>query len=83
MSDPNDFSAFLEQRRQVAQAYVNGDAGPLGEIATQANPATVTGPIKVPICIAGALICIALLFAELRNQYGPRAKFTGTDPESP
>jgi ketosteroid isomerase-like protein len=44
MSDPTDFTAFLEQRRQVAQAYVNGDAGPLGQIATQANPATFFPP---------------------------------------
>lgn len=44
MSDPTDFTAFLDQRRRVAQAYVNGDAGPLGEIATQANPATFFPP---------------------------------------
>jgi ketosteroid isomerase-like protein len=44
MSDPTDFIAFLDQRRRVAQAYVNGDAGPLGEIATQANPATFFPP---------------------------------------
>jgi ketosteroid isomerase-like protein len=44
MSDPTDFTTFLDQRRQVAQAYVNGDAGPLGEIATQANPATFFPP---------------------------------------
>ena len=44
MSEPTDFDAFLEQRRAVAQAYVNGDAGPLGEIATQANPATFFPP---------------------------------------
>ena len=44
MSDPNDFTAFLDQRRQVAKAYVNGDTGPLGEIATQANPATFFPP---------------------------------------
>ena len=44
MSDPTDFTAFLDQRRRVAQAYVTGDAGPLGEIATQANPATFFPP---------------------------------------
>jgi ketosteroid isomerase-like protein len=44
MSDQTDFSAFLDQRRRVAQAYVSGDAGPLGEIATQANPATFFPP---------------------------------------
>ena len=44
MSDETDFTAFLERRRVVAQAYVNGDPGPLGEIATQANPATFFPP---------------------------------------
>lgn len=44
MTDQDDFTAFLDQRRQVAQAYVNGDAGPLGEIAAQANPATFFPP---------------------------------------
>ena len=44
MSDTDDFDAFLGQRRAVAQAYVNGDPGPLGEIATQANPATFFPP---------------------------------------
>jgi len=44
MSQQDDFTAFLDQRRAVAQAYVNGDAGPLGEIAAQANPATFFPP---------------------------------------
>ncbi len=44
MSDQDDFTAFLDQRRAVARAYVNGDAGPLGEIATQSNPATFFPP---------------------------------------
>ena len=44
MSEQDDFTAFLDQRRRVAQAYVNGDAGPLGDIATQTNPATFFPP---------------------------------------
>ena len=44
MTSDAEFTAFLDQRRRVAEAYVNGDAGPLGEIATQANPATFFPP---------------------------------------
>ena len=44
MTPDAEFTAFLDQRRRVAQAYVNGDAGPLGEIAAQANPATFFPP---------------------------------------
>ena len=44
MTSDAEFTAFLDQRRRVAQAYVNGDAGPLGEIAAQANPATFFPP---------------------------------------
>ncbi|MBO9710966.1 MAG: nuclear transport factor 2 family protein [Caulobacter sp.] len=44
MNLDDDFTAFLERRRAVAQAYVNGDAGPLGEIATQSNPASFFPP---------------------------------------
>ena len=44
MTDQDEFTVFLAQRRQVAQAYVTGDAGPLGEIAAQANPVTFFPP---------------------------------------
>ncbi|KQY29666.1 hypothetical protein ASD38_10050 [Caulobacter sp. Root487D2Y] len=44
MTDQDDFTAFLDQRRKVARAYVNGDADPLTEIAAQANPATFFPP---------------------------------------
>jgi ketosteroid isomerase-like protein len=44
MTQQDHFTAFLERRRSVAQAYVNGDAGPLGEISTQANPASFFPP---------------------------------------
>ena len=44
MTPDAEFTAFLAQRRRVAQAYVNGDAEPLGEIAAQANPVTFFPP---------------------------------------
>jgi ketosteroid isomerase-like protein len=34
-----DFEQFLKQRTEIALAYVNGDAGPLGEIVTRREPA--------------------------------------------
>ena len=40
----NTFEHFLQQRRQVASAFVNGDPGPLNEISTSIDPATIFGP---------------------------------------
>jgi ketosteroid isomerase-like protein len=44
MTAQTDFEAFLAQRRAVAQAYVTGDAGPLGEIAAVRSPASFFPP---------------------------------------
>lgn len=38
------FDDFMQQRRQVAAAFVNGDAAPLGRISTASDPATIFGP---------------------------------------
>ena len=38
------FDSFLQQRRRVATAFVNGDPAPLGEISTSSDPATIFGP---------------------------------------
>jgi ketosteroid isomerase-like protein len=38
------FDSFLQQRRRVAVAFVNGDSGPLNEISTSTDPATIFGP---------------------------------------
>jgi ketosteroid isomerase-like protein len=39
-----DFDTFLEIRRQAAQAYVNGQAGPLDQLAATACPASFFPP---------------------------------------
>lgn len=39
-----DFDSFLEIRRQAAQAYVNGQAGPLDQMTATACPASFFPP---------------------------------------
>jgi len=38
------FDKFMQHRREVAAAFVNGDPVPLHEISTLADPATFFGP---------------------------------------
>jgi ketosteroid isomerase-like protein len=40
----SNFDAFLEIRRQAAQAYVNGQAGPLDQLTATACPASFFPP---------------------------------------
>lgn len=40
----SDFDAFLETRRAAAQAYVDGDAGPVSRLAATASPASFFPP---------------------------------------
>jgi len=40
----NSFESFMQQRRRVAAAFVNGDPAPLRDISTVHDPATIFGP---------------------------------------
>lgn len=43
-TDTESFTEFMAQRREIAEAYVNGDAEPLRDIVTHAMPATFFPP---------------------------------------
>jgi len=42
--DARDFDSFLLTRTHAAEAYVNGDAGPLTALAARSSDATFFGP---------------------------------------
>lgn len=41
--DLQDFKQFMKQREDALQVFVEGDAGPLGKIATHTSPASIFG----------------------------------------
>lgn len=47
-----NFDEFMERRKQASDAFINGDPGPVDEMATHVSPATLFGPSGN--CLEGA-----------------------------
>ena len=43
-NDTQDFEQFMKQREAASQAFVEGDAEPLEQVATHTSPASIFGP---------------------------------------
>ncbi len=43
-NDAQDFEQFMKQREDASQAFVEGDAEPLEQVATHTSPASIFGP---------------------------------------
>lgn len=70
-NDLHDFQAFMKQRNDVATAYVNGDAAPLGQIVTKELPATFFAPFGGYLQGADE---VATRYAHDANAFTPEGK---------
>jgi ketosteroid isomerase-like protein len=68
MGDTSDFDAFLLTRTHAAEAYVNGDAGPLSALAARESDATFFGPgggvVHGPHAVASRYVSDAPMFEQ-------------------
>lgn len=70
--DDHGFGDFMSARADVALAYVNGDAGPLGQIISHRDPASFFGPVGGHTTGAG----------EVWNTHRAGAEIFGTGSEN-
>ena len=61
----DEFKMFIERRKIIAQAYVNGDAEPLAKIAIKNSAATFFGPMGG--VVAGAAEVMARYESDARS----------------